>query len=100
MAQGLQRKLLVVLDAGKLSLDSAIIHLHMHGSACGAVGVPGDRRSRGGLRTKRHALVANDRVMLIIALSSSQRYDAPCGRELLRRLSPSRGRPHLVMDRA
>ena len=49
---------------------------------------------------KLHALVANDRVPLIIGLSPGQRHDAPCGRELLRRLRPICGRPALVMDLA
>ena len=57
-------------------------------------------RSRGGLTTKLHALVANDRAPLIIGLSPGQRHDAPCGRELLQRLGPARGAPTLVMDRA
>ncbi len=57
-------------------------------------------RSRGGLTTKLHALVANDRVPLIIGLSAGQRHDAPCGRELLQRLGPARGAQTLVMDRA
>jgi hypothetical protein len=52
------------------------------------------------LTTKLQALVANDRVPLIIGLSAGQRHDAPCGRELLRRLGPARGAPALIMDRA
>ncbi len=52
------------------------------------------------MTTKLHALVANDRIPLIIGLSPGQRHDAPCGRELLRRLGPVSGRPYLVMDRA
>ena len=57
-------------------------------------------RSRGGLTTKLHALVANDRIPLLIGLSPGQRHDAPYGRELLRRLGPASNQPDLVMDRA
>ena len=57
-------------------------------------------RSRGGLSTKLHVLVADERTPLIIALSPGQTGDAPDGRELLRRLGPAAGRPVLIMDRA
>lgn len=55
---------------------------------CQAIG-----RSRGGLTSKLHAPVADERTPLGIGLSPDQTGDSPCGRELLRR-------PALVMDRA
>ena len=65
-----------------------------------ARGRQGIGRSRGGLTTKLHVLVASDRIPLIIDLSPGQRHDAPCGRELLRRLGPASEQPYLVMDHA
>ncbi len=70
------------------------------GGPCSSQRQASDGRSHGGLTTKLHALVANDRIPLIISLSPGQRHDAPCGRELLRRLGPASNQPYLVMDRA
>ena len=106
--QAKQQELLVESDAGTLSLDSAIIHLHMHGTGAPRKGAPPVQargrqaigRSRGGLTTKLHALVASDRIPLIIGLSPGQRHDAPWGRELLCSLGPASSRPYLLMDRA
>jgi len=57
-------------------------------------------RSRGGWTTKLHALVADERTPLSLALSPGQAGDAPWGRELLRRQGAPANRPALVMDRA
>ncbi len=57
-------------------------------------------RSRGGLSSKLHALVADERTPLISGLSPGQTGDAPAGRDLLCRLGPVRGGPALIMDRA
>ena len=72
-------------------------------SLCGRAqkkGRPAIGRSRGGWTTKRHALVANERTALILALSPGQAGDAPWGRTLLRQLGPQSGQPALIMDRA
>ena len=69
MARALQQELLADLDLDTLSLDSTIIPVHAHGSdalrnsgaPCSSLGQPAIGRSRGGLTTKLHALVANDR---------------------------------------
>ena len=100
VARALQQELLAELDLDTLSLDSTIIPVHAHGSAHCEKGSQAIGRSLGGLTTKLHALVANDRVPLIIGLSPGQRHDAPWGRELLRRLGPASNHPYLVMDRA
>ena len=62
---------------------------------CQAIG-----HSRRGLTTRLHVPVANDGVSLTLNLSPGQRRDAPCGRELLRRLGPDQGALALLMDHA
>ena len=58
------------------------------------------RGKRGGLTTKLHAVVRDDRLPLILALTPGQSGDAPGGRRLLEQLGPQSGRPQLVADRA
>ena len=53
-----------------------------------------------GLKPRLQALVARDRILLIIGLSPGQRHDAPSGLELLRRIGPASRQPFLVMDPA
>ena len=100
VARALQQELPAELDLDALSPDSTIVPVHAHGS--GALRTRCARRSavHRGLTTKLHALVANDRVPLIIGLSAGQRHDAPCGRDLLRRLGPAQGALAQLMDRA
>lgn len=47
VAQALQQELLVELDADTLSLDSTIIHLHMHGAGARRKGGAGRARRSG-----------------------------------------------------
>jgi len=57
-------------------------------------------RSRGGLSSKLHALVADERAALIIGISPGQRGDAPARRDLLRWFGPVSGAQALIMYRA
>ncbi|MFZ3139058.1 IS5 family transposase [Polaromonas sp.] len=57
-------------------------------------------KSRGGRTTKIHLVAANDRTVVIFALSPGQAHDAPQGRALLRQLGAIEGPVHLLMDRA
>ena len=57
-------------------------------------------RSRGGLTTKLHAIVHDDRLPLVMALTPGQFGDATWGRHLLEQLGPQTGCPQLVADRA
>jgi transposase len=52
------------------------------------------------LTTKLHAIVRDDRLPLVMALTPGQSGDAPGGRPLLERLGPQSGQPQLVADRA
>lgn len=70
----LQRDPLATLELDALCLDSTIIKLH--------------------------ALVADERTALIIALTPGQASDAPAGRDLLRRPDPILGEPALILNRA
>ncbi len=57
-------------------------------------------RSRGGLTTKLHVIVADDRLPLSMALSPGHAGDGPWGRTLIERHGRQAGRPQLVADRA
>ena len=57
-------------------------------------------RSRGGLTTKLHAIVHDDRLPLVMALTPGQFGDATWGRQLLEQLGPQTSWPQLVADRA
>ena len=52
------------------------------------------------MTTKLHAIVRDDRLPLVMALTPGQSGDAPWGRHLLEQLGPQPGRPQLVADRA
>jgi len=52
------------------------------------------------LTTKLHAIVRDDRLPLVSALTLGQAGDAPWGRHLLEQFGPQAARPQLVADRA
>ena len=72
------------LDRALVHLDSTVVRAHQH--AAGALKEKGPQalgRSRGGLGTKIHAVVFNERQVLGIILTGGQAGDAPVGEELL-----------------
>ncbi len=72
------------LDRALVHVDSTVVRAHQH--AAGARREKGPQalgRSRGGLGTKIHAVVFNERQVLGIILTGGQAGDAPAGEELL-----------------
>ncbi len=72
------------LDRVLVHVDSTVVRAHQH--AAGARKAKGPQalgRSRGGLGTKIHAVVFNERQVLGIILTGGQAGDAPVGEELI-----------------
>ncbi len=88
--------------------DSTIVKVHQDGTEAPANrGAPFKMgtgqaigRSRGGLTTKLHALVLEDRLPLIMTLTPGHWGDALWGRWLLERLSLVSGQPQMIANRA
>ena len=68
--------------------DGTIVKLQQGGACALSKGVPGDRPFAWGLTTTFHAIVWDNRLPLVIALTTGQSGDAPRGRNLLEQLGP------------
>jgi transposase len=78
-------------------LDTTIVRVHQHAACAKRMGSTSVGRSRGGLKSKIHAVVDANGLPLCLALSAGQDHDSRLATKLLTRLSRDSA---LLADRA
>ncbi len=77
----LQREQVVRVKLEAVSMDSAIIKVHLDGTAAQKNGLQWIGRSRGAWTTKLHMAAMDARTAVTFSLSPGQRHDAPEGQQ-------------------
>ena len=84
-----------------LALDSTYVKVHPDGTGASKKGGQSIGRSRGGLTTKIHVIVADENTPIVRQLSPGSSADEPVGQELMAEVPKAmgKGKP-LLMDKA